>query len=453
MEGSLKSTEDEYNRVISQIAPVCLLPNEILAHIFEVGHASPSPILTAAFEILVSQVTQRWRNVAIHTPRIWSRIEISATTSGEFIAIYLQRSGVAALDLFIADRADRPYRRRVPGWQAVIPHFNRCRRIVASPDSIEDIMDEMLVAFRFIAVPLLERFQIIHNIPFESGIRVFDGGAPALRDVRLGGFDYCVPPLTNVTSLVLWNHYTAVSWSSFRDMVGGLLSLTHLVIGFPFADAILPDGFESTISLPSLYLLRIHVDFSTPYPEQILLGISAPSLGSLVLDGIVSEDLTDFCEDGAKIGELDKFPCLQSFTFLHSDLNGVSQETWSSFCDIFPHITHLAFNFGHNQQLMPLEPFIEAMVFNTTNPDTTKPPILPELHTLSFSKMNQPSVKLLSDLVSMRDALRRPLTLMHVPKTLLGHEQFSDSLQKLQEYVELKEYQPRDWNVHTMAFE
>src|ERR1700676_2148959 len=98
--------EDPQNDcLIDHIAPIYSLPDEILADIFEVGHTPLSPIPAPraglAFEILVSQVTRRWRNVAICTPHIWSRIEISPTTGRHLVAVYLRRSGVVPLDLFI----------------------------------------------------------------------------------------------------------------------------------------------------------------------------------------------------------------------------------------------------------------------------------------------------------------------------------------------------------------
>jgi len=451
LEVPLKNTEDEYNRIMNQIAPLSSIPDEILANIFEVGHVPPSllsPRAGSAFEILVSQVIQRWRTVAIYTRRIWSRIEISPTTSGQLVAVYLQRSGIDPLDLVIDfERVDAYHHH--PGWQAVIPHLSRCRNIVASPGCLENI-DEMWSAFHSVTVMLLERFQMIHDFRRTSIDHVFDGGAPALRDVRIGGLQYCVPPLANVTSLVLWNLNIVLDWSHLRDTVGGLLSLTHFVIGIPLDGLFLPDGFESAIRFPSLHTLRIVADYIIPF--EFLLSISAPSLDSLELEGITSEDLRYFCNNDA-LRVLEKFPCLQSLTFLDPNVDDISQETCTSFCNMFPHITHLAFDFNQTQP-MSLDAFVEAMVSNTTNSDTTQSHILPELHTLSFSKLHPSSINLLSDIVSTRHALRLPLTLVHVPKAALRHSgQFSEPLDRLRGLVELMEYQARDWNVKTMIFE
>ena len=204
----------------------------------------------------------------------------------------------------------------------------------------------------------------------------------------------------SVTSLVLLNPNAHIHWSHFRDTAGSLLSLTHLTIGVYFVLTLLPDGFESTINFPVLHSLRIHVRGHTPYPDQFLLGISAPSLKLLALKGMPSEDPNDFCVDGAKLQELDKFPCLLSLTLLDSNMYyGVSQETWTSFYNMFPHITHLAFDHVQIQETS-LDPCVAAMVSNSTNSDTTKPLILPELHTLLFGKMHLFSINFLSNLVS-----------------------------------------------------
>jgi hypothetical protein len=240
-----------------------------------------------------------------------------------------------------------------------------------------------------------------------------------------------------------------VNWTLFRDMVGGLLSLTHLMIGVPFANPSLPNGCESTISLAGLLSLRIRVHSGNLYPDQLLLGISPPLLESLTLGGIYTLDMRFFCEGGAKLRKLDKFPYLRSLTFLHPDMFNISQETWVLFCHIFPHINHLAFDI--RMQAISLEPFEEAMVSNTTT-DMTKLLVLPKLHTLSFGEMRLFSVKFLSDLILMR-APRRPLMLVQLPEILLHSNQISESLDRLREYVELKEYQPRDWSIDTMVFE
>src|SRR6202044_364622 len=125
------------------------------------------------------------------------------------------------------------------GWQVVIPHLIRCRNLVAYCDH-PNVLEELLGGFRSVAVPLLERFQMMYSIKYSSShlnldddpcSRVFNGGAPVLRDVRMRGLSYCLPPLTNVTSLSIVQSGGLVEWSQFRDILSGLLALTHLVIG------------------------------------------------------------------------------------------------------------------------------------------------------------------------------------------------------------------------------
>jgi hypothetical protein len=61
------------------VSPIVPLPNEVLSAIFEAGCLlPPSQPPEPPFEILVSQVTRRWRNVAITTPNLWIQITISS---------------------------------------------------------------------------------------------------------------------------------------------------------------------------------------------------------------------------------------------------------------------------------------------------------------------------------------------------------------------------------------
>ena len=70
----------EYAHVQNTLAPISSLPSELLSAIFEAGYfLPPSPAINNSalpFETTVSQVTARWRDVALSTPKLWTRIYI-----------------------------------------------------------------------------------------------------------------------------------------------------------------------------------------------------------------------------------------------------------------------------------------------------------------------------------------------------------------------------------------
>src|SRR5882672_1060959 len=57
--------------LVNEASPISSLPNEILAMIFEAGYSSSAYELP--FEILVTHITRRFRNIAIPNPQLWNR--------------------------------------------------------------------------------------------------------------------------------------------------------------------------------------------------------------------------------------------------------------------------------------------------------------------------------------------------------------------------------------------
>src|ERR1700723_3525318 len=94
----------EYAHVQNTLAPISSLPSELLSAIFEAGDFLPplAAINNSAlpFEIAISQITARWRYVALSTPRLWTRIYIRMNRDHlDKTETYLQRSKALLLDL------------------------------------------------------------------------------------------------------------------------------------------------------------------------------------------------------------------------------------------------------------------------------------------------------------------------------------------------------------------
>ncbi|KAF8207116.1 hypothetical protein K438DRAFT_423995 [Mycena galopus ATCC 62051] len=73
----LRHARAKYGRLLNQNAHIYKLPTEILSHIFMICQQTPGPkAMSVPFEILVSQVSSMFREIAIGTPLLWIGIAI-----------------------------------------------------------------------------------------------------------------------------------------------------------------------------------------------------------------------------------------------------------------------------------------------------------------------------------------------------------------------------------------
>lgn len=177
-----------------ELAPVLSLPNELLSAIFEVLACDKSPT-SPHIGILLSHVSRRFRDVAMNTRLLWTRIEVSLYTSFDMIIAYLQRSGSSPFDLRfgidIDDDPDSEFESDVSlytdrEWETIVSYLNHCRRFsIRSNDLhfIEKLIDKLEAA----KAPLLQSFRIECHNDFSnlqsclvSCCKIIDGDAPAL---------------------------------------------------------------------------------------------------------------------------------------------------------------------------------------------------------------------------------------------------------------------------------
>jgi len=118
-----------------------------------------------------------------------------------------------------------------------------------------------------------------------------------------------------------------------------------------------------------------------------------------------------------------RFSCLR---YLHVSLapgQEVSPETWTLFCSVLnlSSITHFAL------QSNAYESLITALGYSSDeSASSSAPPILPELHTLSFDHIYARTATLLCDLVSKCHTAGWPLRSLQLPMEI-----FHESLQGL----------------------
>ncbi|KAG9085778.1 hypothetical protein FS749_004105 [Ceratobasidium sp. UAMH 11750] len=145
------------------------LPSEVLAHIFELGTASPeNETGQDDLPALVSLVCRTWHTLALATPTLWNTLVIADNDPPPLskLATHLVRSKRAPLNLYL-DFSTRAEPERVEGvMRVLLPELARWRHLVI----VVPAFDVMYAAVGMIAAA------------FDAGV-----GAGALEVLRLYG--------------------------------------------------------------------------------------------------------------------------------------------------------------------------------------------------------------------------------------------------------------------------
>ena len=356
-------------------APISSLPDEILAMIFEEGRIYPFSgrnsgaiaddigvyIVSPAFELVVSQVSRRWRNAAINCPSLWTNIIITSWHPSQCLLMYLERSKSSPIDLRLFfhrefdlsdDIHDALDAKHI--LSSIIPHIHRCRHI----DIVnrEAYIYATLSRFRDSSAPLLESMSIIRTYidheddnnfdddddddddndddlhlvaSYPRPKTIFSGGAPRLSHLRLDstGLSCCWPPLDALTTLHIDASATlVVEWKheEFHELINASPSLTTLIIHLEFVEL----EHSKPIEIPSLRTLDVT---SIDIPDM-LSASSFPSLESFTIRSIRDDQLGD-------VQAILPLPKLRLLTL--NDINFHNDDTYTKLFDCFPTITHL----------------------------------------------------------------------------------------------------------------
>lgn len=191
-------------------APLLCLPNELLASIFEAAAWSQSAEEDELFEMTLSHVSQRLRDVAITTPTLWRRIVMWELSAQPFIIprLYLSRSKDVSLDITISLAAlPTPVVSFRSFLDLLVPHIDRWRTLRVSVFDTQHL--QIMAHVLKLQMPMLLELIEVHDtgariwggsgrcvhdedkcyrVPAdENSWRVFTGGAPSLRTVHLHG--------------------------------------------------------------------------------------------------------------------------------------------------------------------------------------------------------------------------------------------------------------------------
>ena len=162
-------------------------------------------------------------------------------------------------------------------------------------------LQDMIGSLHVVKAPHLEYFRIqsfCQSSQHDTGPhrKFLNGGAPSLKTILIDRWclHQCLPPLTAITSLILFPASHLMLWSDLREILSGSLMPTFLTIDDIFAEP-LSDDFESGIYLPSLQTLCIFINEmnGSPFINDVLMAISAPWLKCLLLDHVIEVDLVN----------------------------------------------------------------------------------------------------------------------------------------------------------------
>jgi hypothetical protein len=94
------------NEMQNFLAAISRLPNEMLLAIFEEAVACQDPGAEQRAEFTISKVSRRWRDLAIHSPRLWRRVCVTPRFAPGMLELYKTRAS-RALDIEIWGWRDR----------------------------------------------------------------------------------------------------------------------------------------------------------------------------------------------------------------------------------------------------------------------------------------------------------------------------------------------------------
>lgn len=308
---------------------VSSLPCEILSTVFENGPVVP--LERAPFALSVSQVSRYWRETAIQTPFIWAGIPLLPRRNGggyqEFLKVLIHRSQSYPLDITIrlhesdiphsaADRMKAQLRQeqeykeiessgftilmgpkpreadrsRPAELDIIISEVSRWHTFAYESDHPIDVM-EITVRLANLSAPILRSFDFVGSLEGHETEpqKVFEGGAPILSRIRIGGIEpiACLPPLSSLTFLHLEDPFDRIGGNELMNIIRASPALISLHLS------------GQVINLGDLYQLALqgeHVDiptlrhfsfFANPSPkygiESVLNTIRCPALESLTI--------------------------------------------------------------------------------------------------------------------------------------------------------------------------
>lgn len=308
------------------LAAISRLPNEMLLAIFEEAVACQDPGAEQRAEFTISKVSRRWRDLAIHSPRLWRRVCITPRVAPTMLELYKTRAS-RALDIEIWGWRDRrDFQRFDTALETMLDSFSRWRSL-----SIACVCDTHLSHltlklshigqssglkhFTFRALRPGQTCSVSFLMEGTTTTQPPPPGQPLslcmLKSLDAENFTltgdlgsihaHATQSFARLSSLTLRRYSNdarsfriMIDFSAFRAMLTGVPNLTTLVLhGQPLRFRSDPVGSQqgqdggdagagihtATVSLPQLHTLVLHPGVLKPrYLQHTISAIHAPAL-------------------------------------------------------------------------------------------------------------------------------------------------------------------------------
>ncbi|TFK37720.1 hypothetical protein BDQ12DRAFT_607069 [Crucibulum laeve] len=363
--------------------------------------------------LAVSQVCQRWRNIALDTPSLWTNIILLGPLwDFELAKLYLHRSSLHPIDLFIlAYPKDYPSFKEIESnvvEELLVPHLPRCRSIKVVSHNVNT--DHSLLCTLFshsmiIHFPSLERIQIEDNIcipeaHIEGNFSLVSDAPKLWHAILIGhGLIPYIPPLTNVTTLHL------AETESILDVIHHCPVLETLWVYETEADWVDDHVPHAHPSLRSLCLFNgVHC------VSQLLLYLIAPNLEELIIAPVAFSNLS-LLHSRTDAGT-PRFPGLKSLTMSLSPTDCAATMALAAHC--FPNIETL------------ILPYLYPRHFVEVFSQSIERKVFAELTSLAVREVDETGEAAISEVILRRKLQGRPLRKIFVDgnsyrKRLLGN--------------------------------
>ncbi|TBU23258.1 hypothetical protein BD311DRAFT_731651 [Dichomitus squalens] len=339
---------------VNSMTPIHSLPVELLTRIFQLGvDSQPAPDdrdpCELTFEVTISHVCRHWRNVALHTPHLWTTIHFRTTPHMTRGNTYLARNARLPIDIYVdtcsedayAHRQDLLFREQfIPVFNIVLPHIDRWRELHLKVADLECKAGARKVLNTCGSAPILRTLQLWHVQNWQTPERlftaigpppvvVFAGHLPSLKHIILQGVNLPwvnSPFLRNLTSIeyALHSDDVRMPFPLWRTMLAASPALERLSLHYSgprarASGAVPPDGIEwwgadppgpdaalapghvpppsaAPVLLPCLQEIQLN-DLESDYLIAVFKSIDAPNLRSLYLELDTEEqDFSPFVE-------------------------------------------------------------------------------------------------------------------------------------------------------------
>ncbi|KAJ7356756.1 hypothetical protein DFH08DRAFT_464462 [Mycena albidolilacea] len=331
------------------------IPNELLVAIAVAGQEdrvadlnSKTQSATFKSEWTLSHVSQRFRDITVGAPELWTTIETDVSGSEGSVKIrklYLERS--RARQISVALREPREYYILEEGLLDldervgdIVSHVNRIRwlRIVLTAVGWEH--PKMLAPFRDVAAPCLQHLEIV-STDYDAGTgALFLSGAPKLRSLKIDGITLRLPvPVWTATLTHLDYSASDPDIYNLAAITAQCPFLTHLHLHVAYN--------ANRFHIPTLSFLHISIgDEPADYLSRVVDLFHSPALTELIVHGSHGDQIALLLS--LKTLPHSSFPSLTSLTFLTGScpceaLDGdPPSHSISSPPGVFPALSHLA---------------------------------------------------------------------------------------------------------------